>query len=50
MSTSTMAQNGKATTVRTAFQRETSVSIVIKADAAIVWTLLTNPLSNLQKT
>ena len=36
------AQNGKATTVKTVFSRETSVSIVIKADAGIVWALLTN--------
>ncbi|HXU27130.1 MAG TPA: SRPBCC domain-containing protein [Bacteroidia bacterium] len=42
MSTSaTKAQNGKATTVKTTFHRETSVSIEIKADAAIVWALLT---------
>jgi len=37
----TMAQNGKATTVKTTFHRETSVSIEIKADPAIVWALLT---------
>ena len=39
-----MAQNlllGKATTVKTTFHRETFVSIDIKADAAIVWALLT---------
>ena len=39
-----MAQNvptGKAATVKTTFHRETSVSIEIKADAAIVWALLT---------
>ena len=41
MSTAAMAQNGKATTVKTTFNRETSVSIEIKADAAIVWALLT---------
>jgi len=41
MTTATMAQNGKATTVRTTFHRETSVSIDIKADPAIVWALLT---------
>jgi uncharacterized protein YndB with AHSA1/START domain len=40
--TATMAQSsGKATTVKTTFSRETSVSIEIKADAAIVWALLT---------
>jgi hypothetical protein len=31
----------KATTIRTTFSRETSVSIAIKADASIVWALLT---------
>ena len=39
--TATMAPNGKASTVKTTFSRETSVSIMIKADAAIVWALLT---------
>ena len=37
-----MAQNGKATTVKTTFGRETAVSIEINADASIIWTLLTN--------
>jgi uncharacterized protein YndB with AHSA1/START domain len=32
----------KANTVKTTFSRETSVSIDIHADAAIVWALLTN--------
>ena len=32
----------KATTVKTTFSRETSVSIDIHADASIVWALLTN--------
>lgn len=41
-STFSMAQNGEANTVKKTFSRETSVSIDIKADAAIVWTLLTN--------
>ena len=41
MTTATMAQNGKATTLRTTFSRETSVSIEINADPAIVWALLT---------
>lgn len=41
MTTTTMAQNGKATTVKTTFHRETSVTINIKADQAIVWALLT---------
>ena len=42
MTTAAMAQTGKATTVKTTFHRETSVNIEIKADPAIVWTLLTN--------
>lgn len=37
-----LSQNGKASTVKTTFSRETSISIEIKADAAIVWALLTN--------
>ena len=50
MTTTTTAQNarlndgvgqGKATTLKTTFHRETSVSIEIKADATIVWALLT---------
>lgn len=32
---------GKATTVKTTFHRETGVSVAIKADASIVWALLT---------
>lgn len=36
------AQNGKAITIKQTFSRETNVSIDIHADAAIVWTLLTN--------
>lgn len=32
---------GKATTVKTTFHRETTVSILIKADAAVIWALLT---------
>lgn len=35
-------QNGKAHTIKTAFSRKTSVQIDIRADAAIVWSLLTN--------
>jgi len=35
-------QSGKASTVRKTFSRETSVSIEIKADPSIIWTLLTN--------
>lgn len=38
----TVAQNTKATTTRKAFSRDTTVSTFIAADAAIVWTLLTN--------
>ncbi len=41
MTTATNAQNGKASTVRTTFHRETSVSIDINADPSIIWTLLT---------
>jgi uncharacterized protein YndB with AHSA1/START domain len=37
----TAAKNGKAVTERTTFSRQTSVSIEIKAEAAIVWALLT---------
>lgn len=40
--TTAMAQNGKATTERKTFSRETKVSTSIKADPAIVWKLLTN--------
>ena len=38
----TTVSNGKATTSKTTFSRETSVSVNIEADAAILWTLLTN--------
>jgi hypothetical protein len=41
ITTSIKAQTGKAVTVKTNFSRETSVSIDIKADASIVWALLT---------
>lgn len=40
--TFTTAQNGKAVTIKKTFSRETSVSTTIKADASIVWALLTN--------
>src|ERR1700743_1198693 len=40
MATATLAQS-KATTVKTTFHRETSVSIDIEADPAIIWALLT---------
>ena len=35
-------QDGKATTIKETFSRETAVTINIQADPAIVWTLLTN--------
>ncbi len=38
---SIQAPKGKSTTVKSTFNRETTVSIEIKADPAIVWTLLT---------
>lgn len=37
-----MAQNGKATTIKNTFNRTTTISQEINADAAIVWALLTN--------
>lgn len=37
-----MAQVGKATTVKKTFNRTTTVSTEINADASIVWALLTN--------
>lgn len=40
--TTMMAQNGKATTIKKTFSRETSVSIDIKATPSIIWALLTN--------
>ena len=39
---SSMAQDGKASTVKKTFSRATEVSILIEADVAIVWALLTN--------
>ncbi len=41
-SISISAQDGKASTTKKAFSRQTIVSTTIKADPAIVWTLLTN--------
>ena len=35
------ARNGKANTIKKTFSRETSVSIEIKSDPSITWTLLT---------
>ena len=40
--TNSQAQHGKATTVKKAFSRTTSVQIDIQADASIIWVLLTN--------
>ena len=37
-----LANNGKAATVRSTFSRQTSITISINADASIVWALLTN--------
>ena len=37
-----LANNGKATTLRSTFSRQTSITIDINADASIVWALLTN--------
>ncbi len=37
-----MAPNGKATTIKKTFSRETAVSIEIGADQAVIWALLTN--------
>ena len=39
---SNSAANGRATTVKKMFSRETSVAISIAADPSIIWTLLTN--------
>lgn len=39
---STLAQNGKASTTKKTFNRETTVRILIDAEASIVWALLTN--------
>ena len=38
----TTVSNGKAITSKSTFSRETSVSVHIEADAAIIWALLTN--------
>ena len=43
MTTSTgLSQDGKAKTTKKTFSRETTVSIPIKADSAVIWELLTN--------
>ena len=36
-----MTPNGKATTVKTTYSRETSIGIEIKSKASIIWALLT---------
>jgi len=41
-STVALAQNGKATTIKKTFNRTTTVSIKIDADAATVWRILTD--------
>ncbi len=38
----TMAQQGKATTTKKTFSRQTTVSILIEADSSVIWALLTN--------
>lgn len=40
--TSPGASNGKAFSLKKTFSRETSISIEIKSDPSIIWTLLTN--------
>lgn len=42
MAINSNAQDGKATTERKTFSRQTVVSINIKSDPSIIWTLLTN--------
>ena len=42
-STNSSARDGRSTTTKKTFSRETSVSIAILADPKIVWALLTNP-------
>lgn len=42
MTNTTHIGDGKASTVRTTFSRETTISIDIKSDPAIIWALLTN--------
>lgn len=41
MASTAIAQNGKATTIKTTFSRQTSISIDINSDTSIVWALLT---------
>lgn len=42
MSSTTNAQNGKATTLKKTFSRTTSISETIQADPPTIWALLTN--------
>lgn len=42
MATAASIHNGKATTIKKTFSRETSVNIEIKAEPAIIWALITN--------
>jgi uncharacterized protein YndB with AHSA1/START domain len=39
---SAMAQNGKAITIKKTFNRTTTISQTIDADASVIWALLTN--------
>lgn len=41
MTNASTTQNGKATTIKKTFSRETSISELINAKASIIWTLLT---------
>ena len=41
-SLTTMAQDGKATTIKKTFNRTTSISQTINADASVIWGVLTN--------
>ncbi|MEO1518919.1 MAG: SRPBCC domain-containing protein [Bacteroidota bacterium] len=41
-STSSMAQDGKASTIRKTFHRSTTISQLIQSDAATIWHLLTD--------
>ena len=43
--TASFSQTTKASTTKTTFHRETTVSTIIQADEAIVWALLTNALA-----
>ncbi|WP_158267615.1 hypothetical protein [Adhaeribacter arboris] len=45
MATTTNAPDGKATTIKNTFSRETSVSLEMKAVPAVIWALLTLALT-----